>query len=198
MLKKTSKIENNSYIDQEFNEINKTLLDNRIIFLNTDITDATAEKVITSLLYLDSKNHKDISIYINSAGGVVTSGLAIYDTMQYLISEIKIVCLGQACSMAAFLLSSGTKGKRFSLPNSRIMIHQPWGGVEGKASDIKISSDEIQFLKKQLNKILSENTGIPLPELEDIINKGDNWLSPKQAIKMGLIDGILTKKEKIL
>ena len=197
MIKKV-KFENNPYIDQEFNEINKTLLENRIIFINTDINDDTAEKIITSLLYLDSKNHTDISIYINSAGGIVTSGLAIYDTMQYILSNIKIVCLGQACSMAAILLSSGTRGKRFSLPNSRIMIHQPWGLAEGKASDIKISSDEIQYLKRQLNKILAENIGKSIEEIEDIVNKGDTWLNPKQAIKMGLIDGILTKKEKDL
>ena len=147
-------------------DIFSRLLKERIIFISGEINDTLANSVIASLLYLDSISHDDISIYINSPGGSVSSGLAIYDTMQFISSDVSTICVGMAASMGAFLLSSGTIGKRFALPNSDIMIHQPLGGAEGQASDIKITSDHIVLLRKRLNKILAKNTKQTLRKIE--------------------------------
>ena len=151
-----------------------------------------ANSVIASLLYLDSINHDDISIYINSPGGSVSSGLAIYDTMQFVESDVSTICVGMAASMGAFLLSSGTKGKRFSLPNADIMIHQPLGGAEGQASDIKIAADRIILLRKRLNQILARNTKQSLRKIEKDTER-DYYLDAYEAVDYGLIDKVIKK-----
>ena len=142
------------------------LLEDRIIFLSGEITDQTANLIVSELLYLDSKNHEDIYMYINSPGGSVTSGMAIYDTMNYIKSDIRTICIGLSASMAAFLLSSGTKGKRFALENADVMIHQPLGGMQGQASDMKIACERILKMKEKLNKILAKNTNQPLKKIQ--------------------------------
>jgi len=170
------------------------LLEDRIIFIGDEITDKNSNIIISELLYLDSINHDDISIYINSPGGSVTAGLAIYDTMNYIKSDVSTICLGMAASMGAFLLSSGTKGKRYALPNSEIMIHQPLGGVQGQATEIKIAAEHILKIKDKLNKLLSQNTN----QLIEVIEKDtdrDNFMNPEEALEYGLIDKILTKIE---
>lgn len=166
------------------------LLKDRIIFITGEINSSLANIVISELLYLDSINHDDISIYINSPGGEITSGLAIYDTMNYVKSDVNTICVGMAASMGAFLLSSGTKGKRFALENSEVMIHQPLGGTEGKASDIKIAAEHILKLKDKINKILSKNTD---QSLKKIIKdtECDNYMNAKEALNYGLIDKII-------
>jgi ATP-dependent Clp protease protease subunit len=167
------------------------LLKDRIVFINTEITDASASVVIAQLLFLASDSPgQDIKIYINSPGGSVTAGLAIYDTMQYVGCEISTYCLGQASSMGAFLLAAGTKGKRYALPHSRIMIHQPWGGVQGTAQDITIHAEEILELKKELNRLLAQHTGQEISQLEEDSDR-DNFMSPIQAKEYGLIDEVL-------
>ena len=173
-------------------DIFSRLLKERIIFISGEINDALANSVIASLLYLDSISHDDISIYINSPGGSVSSGLAIYDTMQFISSDVSTICVGMAASMGAFLLSSGTIGKRFALPNSDIMIHQPLGGAEGQASDIKITSDHIVLLRKRLNKILAKNTKQTLRKIEKDTER-DYYLDAREALEYGLVDKIIQK-----
>ena len=178
-------------------DIYSRLLEDRIIFITGEITDATADIVVAQLIYLEGKDpKKDINIYINSPGGSVSAGMAIYDTMNYIKCDICTICIGLAASMGAFLLSSGTKGKRFSLPNSEIMIHQPaihGNGIQGQATDIKITSDHIQKNKKRLNTILAENTGKSIEEVA-IATERDNYMTAKEAMDFGLIDKILKKR----
>ena len=164
----------------------------RIIFLSEEVNDVTASLVVAQLLFLDAEDPgKDIHLYINSPGGSVTAGMAIYDTMQYIKSDVCTICIGMAASMGAFLLAAGKKGKRFALPNSTIMIHQPLGGVQGQASDIKIHTDYLLMIKDKLNRILSENTGKPLEQIEKDTDR-DNFLSSKEAKEYGLIDEVMT------
>lgn len=173
-------------------DIFSRLLKERIIFISGEINDSLANSVIAELLYLDSLNHDDISIYINSPGGVITSGMAIYDTMNFVKSDVSTICIGMAASMAAFLLSSGACGKRYILPNADVMIHQPLGGAEGQATDIKIAADRILGLKSRLNRILAKNTGKSLKKIEKDTER-DNYLSADEAIKYGLVDKIIKK-----
>ena len=170
------------------------LLEDRIIFLTGEINDATANAVIAQLIYLEGKDPtKDISLYINSPGGSVSAGLAIYDTMNYIKCDVSTICMGMAASMGAFLLSSGAKGKRFALPNAEVMIHQPLGGTQGQASDIKIAAEHILRTKARLNRILAENCGRPVSDLERDTDR-DNWLTAEQAREYGLIDRVFTKR----
>lgn len=185
-------------VDHEFDgersyDIFSRLLKNRIILLNGEIDDSVSNSVVAQLLYLDSISHDDISLYINSPGGSVSSGLAIYDTMNFVKSDVSTICIGLAASMGAFLLSSGTKGKRYSLPNSEIMIHQPLGGASGQATEIKIACEHILELKNKLNKILSKNTGKSLKIIEKDTDR-DNYMSSNDALKYGIIDEIIKKK----
>ncbi len=166
------------------------LLQDRIIFITGEINDASSNIIISELLYLDSLNNEDISIYINSPGGSVTSGMAIYDTMNYIKSDVKTIVIGMAASMAAFLLSCGKKGKRYALSNSEVMIHQPLGGAEGQATDIKIAAERIIKIKDKLNKILSLNTNQPLKKIVKDTDR-DNYMDSLEAKKYGLIDEIL-------
>lgn len=166
------------------------LLEDRIIFLSGEINDQTANLIISELLYLDAKNHDDIYMYINSPGGSVTSGMAIYDTMNYIKSDVKTICVGLAASMAAFLLSSGTKGKRCALKNADIMIHQPLGGIKGQASDMKIACDRIIKIKAKLNHILAANTNQPLKKITKDTDR-DYYLNSDEAKNYGLIDQII-------
>ncbi|MBO5712622.1 MAG: ATP-dependent Clp endopeptidase proteolytic subunit ClpP [Clostridia bacterium] len=176
-------------------DIYSRLLEDRIIMLSGEIDDAVANTVVAQLLYLEGKDpSKDISLYINSPGGSVSAGLAIYDTMNYIKCDVTTICIGMAASMGAVLLSSGAKGKRYSLPNSEIMIHQPLGGTQGQASDIKIQAEHILKMKAKLNKILSENTGKALEEIEKDTDR-DNYLSSEDALKYGLIDKIFKERE---
>ncbi|MCW5197523.1 ATP-dependent Clp protease proteolytic subunit [Buchnera aphidicola] len=186
-----------NYLGEKSFDIYSRLLRDRIIFLNGSIDDNLSNLVIAQLLFLESENSKqDIFLYINSPGGIVSSGLSIYDTIKFIKPDVNTVCLGQASSMAALILSSGEKGKRFSLPNSRIMIHQPLGGFQGQASDIKIHAKEIDNVKKNINKILSYNTNKDIKEIEKDTER-DYFLSAKEALKYGIIDSILKKKENI-
>ena len=176
-------------------DIYSRLLKERIIFLGTPVEDTMASLVIAQLLFLEAEDsEKDIYLYINSPGGIITSGMGIYDTMQYIKPDVATICLGQAASMGAFLLAGGAKGKRSALPNSRIMIHQPMGGAEGQATDIKIQAEEIVRIKKQLNAILSKNTGQTIKKIEADTDR-DNYLSSSEAKAYGLIDTILTKRK---
>lgn len=175
-------------------DIYSRLLEDRIIFLTGEINDQTANLVIAQLIYLESKDpDKDIILYINSPGGSVVSGMAIYDTMNYIKCDVCTVCIGMAASMAAILLSSGTKGKRFALANSEVMIHQPLGGFQGQASDIKIHAAHMEKTKKTINRILSENTGMPIETVEKDTDR-DNFMSAEEAKKYGLIDKIYAKR----
>jgi len=177
-------------------DIYSRLLKDNIIFIGTPIDDSVANVVIAQLLFLEAENpDKDISIYINSPGGSVSAGLAIYDTMQFIKPDISTICIGQAASMGAVLLAGGTKGKRFSLPNSRILIHQPMGGMQGQASDIEIHAKEIARIKSLLNSILATHTGKLVTQIEKDTDR-DNIMSPEEAISYGLIDRIITKKEE--
>ncbi len=178
-------------------DIYSRLLEDRIIFLTGEIDDNTANIVIAQLIYLEGKNpDKDIFFYINSPGGSVSAGMAIYDTMKYIKCDVSTICIGLAASMGAFLLSSGTKGKRFALPNSEIMIHQPLGGAQGQASDIEIQAKHIKNIKNKLNKILSENSGKTIKEIEKDTDR-DNFMSAEEAKEYGLIDEIfVTRKTK--
>ncbi len=171
-------------------DIFSRLLKERIIFISGEINDSVANSVIAELLYLDSINHEDISIYINSPGGVITSGMAIYDTMNFVKSDVTTICIGMAASMAAFLLSSGTIGKRYILPNADVMIHQPLGGAEGQATDIKIAAERILELKRRINRILAKNTGKSLSKIEKDTER-DNYLTADEAVKYGLVDKII-------
>ena len=187
-------------VDKETNgersyDIFSRLLKDRIILLSGEIDDECANSVIAQLLYLDSLNNEEISLYINSPGGSVTSGMAIYDTMNFVKSDVSTICLGMAASMGAFLLSSGKKGKRYALPNSEIMIHQPLGGAKGQATEIKIAAEQILKTKEKLNKILSENTGQDLKKVEQDTER-DHFLDASEALDYGLIDKIITQKKE--
>lgn len=172
-------------------DIYSRLLEDRIIFLQGVITDYVANLVVAQMLFLESKDpEKDINLYINTPGGSTTAGLAIYDTMQYVRCDVRTICIGSAFSMGAVLLAAGTKGKRFSLPNARIMIHQPWGGVQGQAADIKIHAEEILKMRDQLNKILSEHTGQPLERIERDTDR-DFFMSPEDAKNYHIIDEVI-------
>ena len=171
-------------------DIYSRLLKDRIILISDEINDNNANVVIAELLYLDSLNHNDISIYINSPGGSVTAGMGIYDTMNFIKSDVSTICVGMAASMAAFLLSCGTKGKRYALPNSEIMIHQPLGGAQGQATEIKIAAERILKLRDKLNKYLSENTGKDLKTIEKDTDR-DNFMSAEEALEYGIIDKVL-------
>ena len=176
-------------------DIYSRLLNDRIIFLSDEVNDTTASLVVAQLLYLEAQDpDKDIYLYINSPGGSLTSGMAIYDTMNYIKCDVSTICVGMAASMGAFLLSSGAKGKRFALPNSEVMIHQPLGGMQGQATDIKIHADRIIAIKNKLNSILSEQTGKPLEVIERDTER-DNFMTAEQACEYGLIDKVITKKE---
>ncbi|MBO4962661.1 MAG: ATP-dependent Clp protease proteolytic subunit, partial [Clostridia bacterium] len=175
-------------------DIYSRLLEDRVIFITDEINMQTANAIVAQLLYLESKDStKDICIYINSPGGMVTAGLAIYDTMQYIKCDVSTICIGMAASMGAFLLAGDTKGKRYALKNSEIMIHQPLGGVSGQATDIKIHADHIVKTKSKLNSILAENTGKSLEEVE-LATERDNYLSSEEALAFGIIDGIFEKR----
>ncbi len=175
-------------------DIYSRLLKDRIIFLGEEVTDVSASLVVSQLLFLESEDpNKDISLYINSPGGSVTAGMAIYDTMQYIKCDVSTICMGMAASMGAFLLAGGAKGKRMALPNAEIMIHQPSGGAQGQATDIKIVADHILKTKKKLNEILAANTGQPL-EVIAADTERDNYMSAEEAVAYGLIDSIVTKR----
>ena len=175
-------------------DIYSRLLKDRIIFLGEEVTDVSASLVVSQLLFLESEDPgKDISLYINSPGGSVTAGMAIYDTMQYIKCDVSTICMGMAASMGAFLLAGGAKGKRMALPNAEIMIHQPSGGAQGQATDIKIVADHILKTKKKLNEILAANTGQPL-EVIAADTERDNYMSAEEAVAYGLTDSIVTKR----
>jgi ATP-dependent Clp protease protease subunit len=170
-------------------------LKERIVFLGEEVNDASASLVVAQLLFLESEDpNKDISLYINSPGGSVTAGMAIYDTMQYIKCDVSTICIGMAASMGAFLLAGGTKGKRMALPNAEIMIHQPSGGTQGQATEIQIAAEHILRTKAKLNQILSENTGKPLEEIAAATER-DNWMTAQQAVEYGLIDSVVVKKD---
>ena len=178
-------------------DIFSRLLKERIIFLTGQVEDDMASLVCAQLLFLEAEDpEKDIYMYINSPGGVITSGMAIYDTMRYVTCDINTLCIGQACSMGSFLLAGGTKGKRFSLPNSQIMIHQPSGGAQGKASDIEIQAKLILDMRRRLNQIYAENTGQKLSVIEKAMDR-DNFMTPDEALKFGLIDHIVTNRKEV-
>ena len=175
-------------------DIYSRLLKDRIIFLGEEVNDVSASLVVAELLFLEAEDPgKDIQLYINSPGGSVTAGMAIYDTMQYIKCDVSTICLGMAASMGAFLLAGGTKGKRFALPNSTIMIHQPSGGAQGQATEIQIVADHIAKTKRTLNEILAANTGQPLAVVEKDTDR-DNYMSAEEALAYGLIDGVVTHK----
>ena len=175
-------------------DIYSRLLNDRIIVLSDEVNDATASLVVAQMLFLESQDsEKDISFYINSPGGSVTAGMAIYDTMQYIKCDVSTICMGMAASMGAFLLSSGAKGKRYVLPNAEVMIHQPSGGAKGQATDIKIVADYILRTKAKLNKILAENTGKPI-EVIAADTERDNFMTAEEALEYGLVDKIMYKR----
>ena len=174
-------------------DIYSRLLKDRIVMLNGEVNDQSAMSIVAQMLFLEAENpDKDIYFYINSPGGVITSGMAIYDTMNYIKPDVVTICMGQAASMGAFLLSSGTKGKRFALPHARIMIHQPLGGAQGQATDIEIHAKEILRMKKELNEILAKNTGQPIEKIEKDTER-DFFMSAEEAKDYGLIDKVLIK-----
>ena len=175
-------------------DIYSRLLKDRIIMLSGEINDDMANLIVGELLFLDSQNHDDISIYINSPGGSVTSGMAIYDTMNYIKSDVSTICVGIAASMAAFLLSSGHRGKRYALPNSEVMIHQPLGGAQGQATEIKIAAEQILKTKAKINEILAKNTGTPLDKVESDTER-DYFLDAYEALDYGLVDKDLNKEK---
>lgn len=175
-------------------DIFSRLLEDRIIVLSDQVNDQTASLVVAQLLYLEGKDpDKDISFYINSPGGSVTAGMAIYDTMQYIKCDVSTICMGMAASMGAFLLAAGTKGKRYALPNSEVMIHQPSGGAQGQATEIKIVAENILKTREKLNKILAENTGKPI-EVIAADTERDNFMSAQEALEYGLIDKVLSSR----
>ena len=174
-------------------DIYSRLLEDRIVFISGEITDATANTVVAQLIYLEAKNpEKDICVYINSPGGSVSAGMAIYDTMRYVRCDVSTICVGLAASMGAFLLAAGTKGKRFSLPNSEIMIHQPLGGAQGQASDIEITAKHIMRTKKKMIEMLSKNTGQTVKKVEKDVDR-DYYMSAKEALEYGIIDKVITR-----
>lgn len=182
-------IERSNNTERAF-DIYSRLLKDRIIIISDEINDNNANIVVAQLLYLDSINHDDISLYINSPGGSITAGMAIYDTMNFIKSDVSTICIGMCASMAAFLLSSGKKGKRFALPNSEVMIHQPLGGAQGQATEIKIAAERIIKLKNKLNKLLSKQTGKDIKTIEQDTER-DHFLSAGEALEYGLIDKVL-------
>ena len=176
-------------------DIYSRLLNDRIIFLSDEVNDVTASLVVAQMLYLEAQDpDKDIYLYINSPGGSISSGMAIYDTMNYIKCDVSTICVGMAASMGAFLLSSGAKGKRFALPNAEVMIHQPLGGMQGQASDIKIHADHILRIRAKLNKLLAEQTGKPLETIERDTER-DNFMTADEACEYVLVDKVITKKE---
>ncbi|CAE6503504.1 MAG TPA: ATP-dependent Clp endopeptidase proteolytic subunit ClpP [Nitrosomonas nitrosa] len=176
-------------------DIYSRLLKERIIFLVGPVTEASANLIVAQLLFLESESSdKDIFFYINSPGGLVSAGLAIYDTMQFIKPDVSTLCVGQAASMGSLLLTAGAKGKRFCLPNSRVMIHQPMGGFQGQASDIEIHAKEILYLKKRLNEILAKHSGQPVKTIERDTDR-DNFLSAEESVKYGLVDAVLTSRD---
>lgn len=178
-------------------DIYSRLLRERIIFLVGEVNDQTANLVVAQLLFLEAEDpDKDISFYINSPGGSVTAGMSIYDTMNFIKCDVSTICIGQACSMGAFLLSAGTKGKRYALPNSRVMIHQPLGGFRGQASDIEIHAKNILFMKKQLNEMLARHSGRSIEEIERDTDR-DNFMSAQESVEYGLIDKVYTSRLEI-
>lgn len=175
-------------------DIYSRLLNDRIVFLSEEVNDVTASLVVTQLLYLEAQDaDKEISLYINSPGGSISSGMAIYDTMNFIKCDVSTICIGMAASMGAFLLAAGAKGKRIALPNSEIMIHQPLGGMQGQATDIKIHADHILRIKDKMNRILAENTGKPLKTIEKDTER-DNFMTAQEALEYGLIDKIYEKR----
>ncbi len=177
-------------------DIFSRLLKDRIIFLGEEVTDTSASLVIAQLLFLAAESpDKDISLYINSPGGSVTAGLAIYDTMKFIAPDVSTICVGLAASMGSFLLAGGTKGKRFALPNSEILIHQPSGGARGQASDVHIHAEHLLYTKQKLNKMLSEMTGQPVERIERDADR-DRYMTAEQAMEYGLIDSVITKAQK--
>jgi ATP-dependent Clp protease protease subunit len=176
-------------------DIYSRLLNDRIIFLADEVNDTTASLVVAQMLYLEAQDpDKDVYFYINSPGGSISAGMAIYDTMNYIKCDVSTICIGMAASMGAFLLSSGTKGKRFALPNAEVMIHQPLGGMQGQASDIKIHADHILRIREKLNTLLSEQTGKPLETIQKDTER-DNFMTAEEAMQYGLIDKVITKKD---
>ncbi len=177
-------------------DIYSRLLKDRIVMLSGEVNDAVASSIVAQLLFLEAEDpEKDIYFYINSPGGVVTAGMAIYDTMNYIRPDVSTICIGQAASMGAFLLSSGEKGKRYALPHARVMIHQPLGGAQGQATDIEIQANEILRMKKELNSILAKNTGQSIKKVEKDTDR-DNFMSASECVEYGMIDKVLTKNEK--
>ncbi len=177
-------------------DIYSRLLKERVVFLVGPVTEATANLVVAQFLFLESENsEKDIHFYINSPGGVVSAGLAIYDTMQYIKPDVSTLCIGQAASMGALLLTAGAKGKRYCLPNSRVMIHQPLGGFQGQASDIEIHAREILYLKARLNEIMAKHAGRPVSDLEKDTDR-DNFMSAVESVNYGLVDAVLTHRDE--
>ncbi len=175
-------------------DIFSRLLNDRIIMLSDEVNDTTASLVVAQLLYLEGQDpDKDIHLYINSPGGSISAGMAIYDTMQFIKCDVSTICIGMAASMGSFLLAAGTKGKRLALPNSEIMIHQPLGGAKGQASDIKIQAEHILFIRNRMNTLLSEMTGQPLDVIEKDTDR-DNWMTAEDAVKYGLIDKVIEKR----
>ena len=186
-------VEQSSHGERSY-DIFSRLLNDRIIVLSEDVNDTTASLVVAQLLYLEGQDpDKDISLYINSPGGSITSGMAIYDTMNFIKCDVSTICIGMAASMASFLLAAGTKGKRIALPNSEILIHQPLGGMQGQASDIKIHADHILRIKDKMNRLLSEMTGQPIERVVADTDR-DNYLTPEQALEYGLIDKVFDKR----
>lgn len=178
-------------------DIFSRLLKDRIVFLSDEVNDATASLVVAQLLFLEAEDpDKDISLYINSPGGSITAGMAIYDTMQYIKCDVSTICVGMAASMGAFLLTAGAKGKRYALPNSEIMIHQPLGGTQGQATDIQIHAERIIKMKKKLNQILSERSGQPLETIEHDTER-DNFMSADEAKAYGLIDEVISNRNEV-
>ncbi|MBS0298373.1 MAG: ATP-dependent Clp endopeptidase proteolytic subunit ClpP [Proteobacteria bacterium] len=177
-------------------DIYSRLLKERVVFLVGPVTEASANLVVAQFLFLESENsEKDIHFYINSPGGIVSAGLAIYDTMQYIKPDVSTLCIGQAASMGALLLTAGAKGKRYCLPNSRVMIHQPLGGFQGQASDIEIHAREILYLKARLNEIMAKHTGRPVSEVEKDTDR-DNFMSATESVNYGLVDAVLAQREE--
>ncbi len=175
-------------------DIFSRLLNDRIIMLSDEVNDATASLVVAQLLYLEGQDpDKDIHLYINSPGGSISAGMAIYDTMQFIKCDVSTICIGMAASMGSFLLAAGTKGKRLALPNSEIMIHQPLGGTQGQASDIKIQAEHILFIRNRMNSLLSQMTGQSLKVIEKDTDR-DNWMTAEDAVKYGLIDKVIEKR----
>lgn len=187
-------IEQNSRGERSY-DIYSRLLKDRIIFLGEEVNETTASLVVAQMLFLESEDpSKDIHLYINSPGGMVTAGMAIYDTMQYIKCDVSTICIGMAASMGAFLLAGGTKGKRYALPNAEIMIHQPSGGAKGQATEIQIAAENILKTKKKLNQILADNTGKPVEQVAEDTER-DHWMDAKEALDYGLVDSIITNRE---